>query len=69
MECVKQISVWIEQIIFFCCKCAYCIIASFQFFLENKANMSGIAVARLGEERKTWRKDHPYVNKTKYNFE
>jgi len=22
--------------------------------------MSGIAVARLGEERKTWRKDHPY---------
>lgn len=23
--------------------------------------MSGIAVARLGEERKTWRKDHPYV--------
>lgn len=24
--------------------------------------MSGIAVARLGEERKAWRKDHPYVS-------
>lgn len=23
--------------------------------------MSGIAVARLGEERKAWRKDHPFV--------
>lgn len=23
--------------------------------------MSGIAGARLAEERKTWRKDHPYV--------
>lgn len=24
--------------------------------------MSGIAIARLGEERKTWRKDHPFVS-------
>lgn len=24
--------------------------------------MSGIAIARLGEERKAWRKDHPYVS-------
>lgn len=24
--------------------------------------MSGIAVARLGEERKAWRKDHPFVS-------
>lgn len=23
--------------------------------------MSGIAIARLGEERKAWRKDHPFV--------
>lgn len=25
--------------------------------------MSGIAIARLGEERKAWRKDHPFVRK------
>ena len=24
--------------------------------------MSGIAVGRLGEERKAWRKDHPFVS-------
>jgi len=24
--------------------------------------MSGIAVGRLSEERKTWRKDHPFVS-------
>lgn len=24
--------------------------------------MSGIAIARLGEERKAWRKDHPFVS-------
>lgn len=24
--------------------------------------MSGIAVARLGEERKAWRKEHPFVS-------
>lgn len=24
--------------------------------------MSGIAVARLSEERKSWRKDHPFVS-------
>lgn len=24
--------------------------------------MSGIAVTRLGEERKAWRKDHPFVS-------
>lgn len=24
--------------------------------------MSGIAITRLGEERKTWRKDHPFVS-------
>lgn len=24
--------------------------------------MTGIAVARLGEERKAWRKDHPFVS-------
>lgn len=32
--------------------------------------MSGIAIARLGEERKAWRKDHPFVSfsafKTKF---
>lgn len=28
--------------------------------------MSGIAVARLGEERKAWRKDHPFVRKKLY---
>lgn len=26
------------------------------------SEMSGIAIARLGEERKTWRKDHPFVS-------
>jgi hypothetical protein len=26
--------------------------------------MSGIALGRLGEERKAWRKDHPFVSKT-----
>lgn len=25
--------------------------------------MSGIALGRLGEERKAWRKDHPFVSK------
>lgn len=25
--------------------------------------MSGIAVARLSEERKGWRKDHPFVSR------
>jgi len=25
--------------------------------------MSGIAIARLAEERKAWRKDHPFVSK------
>lgn len=25
--------------------------------------MSGIAIARLGEERKAWRKDHPFVSR------
>ena len=25
------------------------------------AEMSGIAVGRLSEERKAWRKDHPFV--------
>ena len=29
--------------------------------------MSGIAIARLGEERKAWRKDHPFVSKLKHN--
>lgn len=24
--------------------------------------MSGIAIARLAEERKAWRKDHPFVS-------
>jgi hypothetical protein len=24
--------------------------------------MSGIAIARLGEERKAWRKEHPFVS-------
>jgi hypothetical protein len=24
--------------------------------------MSGIAIARLSEERKAWRKDHPFVS-------
>ena len=24
--------------------------------------MSGIAIGRLTEERKAWRKDHPFVN-------
>ena len=27
--------------------------------------MSGIAIGRLNEERKAWRKDHPFVNKKK----
>lgn len=25
--------------------------------------MSGIAIARLSEERKAWRKEHPFVSK------
>ena len=25
--------------------------------------MSGIAIGRLTEERKSWRKDHPFVSK------
>ena len=29
------------------------------FFSEN-TKMSGIAQARLSEERKAWRKDHPF---------
>ena len=24
--------------------------------------MSGIAISRLGEERKAWRRDHPFVS-------
>lgn len=28
----------------------------------KRSEMSGIAVARLGEERKAWRKDHPFVS-------
>lgn len=30
--------------------------------------MSGIAVARLGEERKAWRRDHPFVSDLNFNF-
>jgi hypothetical protein len=30
--------------------------------------MSGIAVARLGEERKAWRKEHPFVSKKSFEF-
>lgn len=30
--------------------------------------MSGIAVARLSEERKTWRKDHPFVSRIIYRL-
>ena len=29
--------------------------------------MSGIAIARLAEERKAWRKDHPFVSKTGFS--
>ena len=27
---------------------------------ENYSRMSGIALTRLSEERKAWRRDHPY---------
>jgi hypothetical protein len=30
--------------------------------------MSGIALGRLGEERKAWRKDHPFVSKIGFHF-
>lgn len=37
------------------------------FVLEG-LNMSGIALSRLAQERKAWRKDHPFVSMqtTKY---
>lgn len=28
--------------------------------------MSGIAFSRLTQERKAWRKDHPFVSRVKY---
>ena len=30
--------------------------------------MSGIALGRLSEERKAWRKDHPFVSIYYYSF-
>jgi len=30
--------------------------------------MSGIAIARLSEERKAWRKEHPFVSKKEALF-
>ena len=32
------------------------------YVLFKKINMSGIAIGRLSEERKAWRKDHPFVS-------
>lgn len=29
--------------------------------------MSGIALSRLTQERKAWRKDHPFVSATQYS--
>lgn len=34
---------------------------SFDTQLSLEPKMSGIAIARLAEERKAWRKDHPFV--------
>lgn len=31
--------------------------------LPGTLNMSGIALSRLAQERKAWRKDHPFVRK------
>lgn len=30
--------------------------------------MSGIALSRLAQERKAWRKDHPFVSKPEYEL-
>ena len=30
--------------------------------------MSGIALGRLSEERKAWRKDHPFVRMSMINY-
>lgn len=32
------------------------------FLFQKWTTMSGIAIARLAEERKAWRKDHPFVS-------
>ena len=32
-------------------------------FFQINYSMSGIAIGRLSEERKAWRKDHPFVRK------
>lgn len=33
------------------------------------AVMSGIAIGRLSEERKAWRRDHPFVSPVELNLE
>lgn len=34
------------------------------FIFRSLWNMSGIALSRLTQERKAWRKDHPFVSAT-----
>lgn len=34
------------------------------FIFRSLQNMSGIALSRLTQERKAWRKDHPFVSAT-----
>ena len=31
--------------------------------------MSGIAIGRLSEERKAWRRDHPFVSEVQLSYE